>query len=218
MGGREEGKKRQLREGKLVKILQRNLSIQFMVLPSIQVFHKFAYCEMNTFYKYTIFFFFLFFWIVPDLWDFCLWNSQLLSPPHTDPRSVQCNLQTVVSASDPARNLGPLHPEIFWHCHRSLQNAGEQSSPPKTFPFNCAQYKRKSKSKMFIAWNPWFLPYLVQEGCPSSGVLQCELLCQHFLCSASHLPLLQGFPSFQNMLKSFVLSSPFLIILKHLLF
>lgn len=61
MGGREEGKKRQLREGKLVKILQRNLSIQFMVLPSIQVFHKFAYCEMNTFYKYTIFFFFFFF-------------------------------------------------------------------------------------------------------------------------------------------------------------
>lgn len=67
MGGREEGKKRQLREGKLVKILQRNLSIQFMVLPSIQVFHKFAYCEMNTFYKYTIFFFFFFFRIVPDL-------------------------------------------------------------------------------------------------------------------------------------------------------
>lgn len=217
---RREGRRQKDRDSRDMvnesKYWQRNLHIRFMVLPSIS-FHKFTYCEMNTFYKYTIHFFFFEFYLIFEISAF---EIHSFSRHHTQTPEV-CNatwkqLSRLLTQHETYDLCTLKHSDIATGVYQTLE-----SNPhlQKCFDFfNCVQYKRHSKSKMFIAWNPWFLSYLVQPGCPSSGVLGCELLCQHFLCPASHWPLLQGFPSFWNMLMSFVLSSPFLIILKHLLF
>lgn len=58
----------------------------------------------------------------------------------------------------------------------------------------------------------------MQPGCPSSGVLWCELVCQHFLCSASHLPLLHRISIFQKCVDIFCPTLSLLVMLKHLVF
>lgn len=88
---RREGRRQKDRDSRDMvnetKYWQRNLHIRFMVLPSIS-FHKFTYCEMNTFYKYTIHFFFLNF-----TWSLRFLHLKFTASLATTHRPQKCAMQ-----------------------------------------------------------------------------------------------------------------------------
>ena len=158
-----------------------------MVLPSMQLFHKFNYFHINTLKKQNIACCPGFYQTVEiSSFDSYSYHHHHLQTPEVNNASIK-----VISGSVPSKTPGILctFRQDFRKCWRRV--------PPPTKILIIPNAEQKKWSTRLQLGSADF-SYLVPPGHSSSRILWCELVCQYFASSACQLPFLRQISIFQK--------------------